>query len=375
MPKTRGAGSITQLEKGKPRARCRKWQLRVFVGRDEKGKPHYKTRRFEGAYRQAVEELKAFAADVERGKAPNVDGRMTVRAYYARFTEARSASGNFKPRTIRANDTTMRNFLDALGDKRMVDVKTSDVERLYAKLRSEGGRSGKPMMQSSILQLHHCIVCLFNHAKERGDVPPDALRGLKAPKAGKSRRRAMEDEEAAELASKLMVHDAKHVAALLCLECGLRRSEAVALEWGCVHDRCVEVVKAAEEDDGSKVGSPKSDSGTRKVPVPEKSWRFLMIWRERQSELCGECDYVCSDGRDPITPCALSMWWSRSRESFGTDFTLHELRHTYATRLIRAGANPKVVQRLLGHKKIDVTMDVYTHVNDSDLYSAVGLLD
>ena len=43
-------------------------------------------------------------------------------------------------------------------------------------------------------------------------------------------------------------------------------------------------------------------------------------------------------------------------------FKLHELRHTYASRMIRAGTHPKVIQELLGHTKITVTMDTYGHL-------------
>ena len=42
----------------------------------------------------------------------------------------------------------------------------------------------------------------------------------------------------------------------------------------------------------------------------------------------------------------------------------HSLRHTHTTMLLSAGANIKAVQERLGHKKLDITLDVYTHVTD-----------
>ncbi len=41
---------------------------------------------------------------------------------------------------------------------------------------------------------------------------------------------------------------------------------------------------------------------------------------------------------------------------------LHDLRHTMATLALQAGVHPKVVQEQLGHSRIDVTLDVYSHV-------------
>ena len=50
---------------------------------------------------------------------------------------------------------------------------------------------------------------------------------------------------------------------------------------------------------------------------------------------------------------------------------MHALRHTYATRAIEAGMQPKVLQKLLGHSSIKTTMDRYVHVTGDSLENAV----
>lgn len=50
---------------------------------------------------------------------------------------------------------------------------------------------------------------------------------------------------------------------------------------------------------------------------------------------------------------------------------MHALRHTYATRAIERGVQPKVLQQLLGHASIKTTMDRYVHVTDESLAKAV----
>ena len=52
-------------------------------------------------------------------------------------------------------------------------------------------------------------------------------------------------------------------------------------------------------------------------------------------------------------------------------FCMHALRHTYATRAIESGMQPKVLQQLLGHASIKTTMDRYVHVTNDSLRSAV----
>ena len=52
-------------------------------------------------------------------------------------------------------------------------------------------------------------------------------------------------------------------------------------------------------------------------------------------------------------------------------FCMHALRHTYATRAIESGMQPKVLQKLLGHASIKTTMDRYVHITDTSLTNAV----
>ena len=365
-------GYITQVDKSKTRARCRKWQLRFQVGKDESGKYHYRTRRFEGTYREAQQALKEFVDEIEGGMAVGANGLMKAKDYFEAYHAARIESGNYTARSLRAERNTMVNFIDALGEKRMKDVTAADLEALYAKLRREGGRSGKPLSQTSIVQLHRYVKSMFNHAKRRGDIPPNSLQGLRPPKARKKEKKALADEEAVRLADRLRQNDPKCIAALLCLECGLRRSEALALDWEHVKDGCVEVV-ASMEDDGS-IGPPKTEAGFRKVPVPKKTWERLMVWKFEQGGFF-ESGFVCSyDGR-PITPPSLTCWWIRKKSSFGVECSLHELRHTYVTRLIRAKVNPRVVQKLAGHSSSTITLEVYSHVEEDDLRDAVCILD
>lgn len=55
--------------------------------------------------------------------------------------------------------------------------------------------------------------------------------------------------------------------------------------------------------------------------------------------------------------------------------SMHGLRHTYATRAIERGMQPKVLQKLLGHSSIKITMDKYVHVTDDSLAKAVKLFE
>ena len=52
-------------------------------------------------------------------------------------------------------------------------------------------------------------------------------------------------------------------------------------------------------------------------------------------------------------------------------FYMHALRHTYATRAIERGVQPKALQQLLGHASLQTTMDRYVHITDDSMRNAV----
>ena len=55
--------------------------------------------------------------------------------------------------------------------------------------------------------------------------------------------------------------------------------------------------------------------------------------------------------------------------------SLHTLRHTCASQLLAQGVHPKVVQEMLGHSTIAITMDLYSHVTPSLQAEAAGKMD
>ncbi len=56
-------------------------------------------------------------------------------------------------------------------------------------------------------------------------------------------------------------------------------------------------------------------------------------------------------------------------------FCMHALRHTYATRAIESGMQPKTLQKLLGHASLKTTMDRYVHVSDDSLENGVRIFE
>ena len=69
------------------------------------------------------------------------------------------------------------------------------------------------------------------------------------------------------------------------------------------------------------------------------------------------------------------MGWSEATSAVGVPgFRVHDLRHTAASVWLAAGADPKVVQRVLGHATAAMTMDLYGHMIDANLWQAAQLV-
>lgn len=65
----------------------------------------------------------------------------------------------------------------------------------------------------------------------------------------------------------------------------------------------------------------------------------------------------------------------RIKKALDPSFTFHHLRHTFTTRLIESGANPKVVQSILGHRDIGTTLRIYAQVTDKMKAQAIEILE
>lgn len=81
-----------------------------------------------------------------------------------------------------------------------------------------------------------------------------------------------------------------------------------------------------------------------------------------------------TESGEPVDPSNLGRWFARVRKRAGMSTgSWHTLRHSAASRLLRNGSPILVVPRLLGHAKVQITLDLYGHLTTSDIAEAVAL--
>jgi integrase len=167
---------------------------------------------------------------------------------------------------------------------------------------------------------------------------------------------------------------------LIALSTGMRRGEILALRWRNVDlDRTlVTIVESLEQVGGRREGIrfklPKSGKA-RAVTLPSFAVEELRHLKRKQAEELlklgirqSDDTLLCprADG-EPMSPASLTreFWRLVGRLKGIPRIRFHDLRHTHATELLRAGVQPKVVQERLGHSSISITMDVYSHVSET----------
>lgn len=152
-----------------------------------------------------------------------------------------------------------------------------------------------------------------------------------------------------------------NVAFALMAFAGLRRGETLALrrcdidlQTGVIH-----VCRQRVRVHGQLVTAPpKSSAGIRDVPISP----------ELEPLLRDAVRYLLPNGLlVPIAPETLAHKWRDAQRKAGitSPYRLHDLRHTYATRLVLAGVNIRVLQYAIGHASYQLTMQTYTHIGAS----------
>jgi integrase len=159
--------------------------------------------------------------------------------------------------------------------------------------------------------------------------------------------------------------------------CGLRWGEvaAVRVKHLDLSRRRMEVAESVTEINGGRLiwGTTKT-SKIRSVPVPE----FLadMLVKHVETKSSDELLFTAARGGVLLNRSARRSWFDSAAARIGVPgLTPHELRHTAASLAVSAGANVKVVQRMLGHASARMTLDTYADLFDEDLDALGAKLD
>lgn len=320
--------TIQQLDKSKPRSKCRKWRLWATTDNGRK------SRRFEGTYTQAQDALKAFVEELE-GFVPNSE---TFGAYAESWRLWRAESGDFSPNSLRCDEQRLKALRRTrLAGMRMDEI-TPDVCRDELLWLKRNPLKCAEYSQNTMDRLYQTLLSVFQQAVDDGKLASNPMSKVKRPKVKSKEKSALSPDEMQLLLNRLDSMDTTgYVMAVYLMLClGLRCGEACALKDSEIDSRYARVTSTMREADNTP-GPPKSESGNRVLPVPPRLAAKVEEWREVRRRRGFSDEALCLNMKGgPLRTVTLRSWWEHIRADIGCEgMTMHELRHSNLSMVAR----------------------------------------
>jgi integrase len=270
---------------------------------------------------------------IARKRAEVIQGRFGIKANREGLSFRRFVNEKYlpifhtghRPNTVQITTRRCREFVTVWGDRRIQDINVESIERWkHQKLQT-----CKPSSVHRYLQILYNI---FEKALEWGYIERSPMYKVKLPAFKNQRKRFLTVHEEKLLLAALPDRYRKVV--LIALNAGLRESEVCYLTWMDVDFKAAGLTVRAELSKNKE---------TQTVPMTATVRRVL-------AELKPECSEP--EGRifGRLNPSWLRVVFHRAVQVAGlTDVHFHDLRHTFASRLIMKGADIRTVQELMRH--------------------------
>jgi integrase len=295
-------------------------------------------------------------------------GRDQAVSLYLEHWLTDSVRHSVRPKTYENYDLCVRRVLPYIGRVRLRSLSPDQIQFALGKLLDGG------LARRTVRQVHMVVRRALKQAVLWRMLPSNPSDAVKPPRAERNEMRTLDEGEVRQLlAATTGMRD--HGLWVFLVTTGVRLGEALAVRWSDVDSKeCRVTIKRAvqrQRGAGLVFVEPKSARSRRTVPIPpellpvlEDQRRANDLDRRKARDLWQEHDLVFPNpvGR-PRDAAYRSISFHTALERAGlTRLRLHDLRHTAATHLLTNHVHPKVVQDLLGHSTIAITLDTYSHV-------------
>ena len=304
--------------------------------------------------------------------------------------------GDLDPNTLRNyRERYVHNIQPVMGKMMIANVKPMHCKMVFN--RMEASHAGSTIRQTYIAMGTMFRAAVMNDMIQKH--PMDGVRFTKPVRAVDDIKCLTTDEQQKFMEAAKRSHNYAQYA--LILETGLRTGEMIGLTWDAIdfQNRTLTVNKTLEyrhKQHFWRAGPPKTQQSYRTIPLTDRAYEILKEikdkrpWQKESPLLSQTLEYIDrrtgAISRLVMRDLVFINWRTgepAKNSSYDTHlyklcdeagikhFCMHALRHTYATRAIESGMQPKVLQKLLGHASIKMTMDRYVHVTAESLDYAI----
>jgi integrase len=310
--------------------------------------------------------------------------KTTVAEFLERWLE--NTKANVAPRTHeRYAEIARKNIVPLLGNVVLSKLKPAQISEAYARALWKGTTSNGALSPQSVGHIHRTLKQALKQAVRWELLNRNPAEAVDAPKVERKQMHALDVPQTAALLDVMRGHRV-FIPVLLAAMCGLRRGEIAALRWRNVdlEKSILAIVQSAEQThSGVRYKEPKTGRG-RTVNLSATVVAELRAWKVKQAQellrlgvraAAGTllCTTAAGDG---IQPNSLTHMFLKAIAGAKLPrLRFHDLRHSHATHMLASGVHVKVASERLGHSKVGITLDLYSHVLPGMQEDAVAKVD
>jgi integrase len=336
--------------------------------------------------KEAQEKLQAALQELQQGIMLEGNSKQTLAQFLVDWLE-NSQKQNVRARTYERYEEIVRlHVVPVIGRHRLQKLSAQHIQAFYTKKLNEG------LSASTVGVFHDVLHKALDTAMKWGLVPRNVCDLVSPPHVGGYEIKPLTAEQAHQL---LTAARGQRQEALftLALATGMRRGELLALKWQDINfasgtlqvRRILTRVPSKLPGKGYVESEPKTQKSRRNVVIAPFALVALKqhyqqqlevkkkagdAWRDHDYVFCTSVGTHLNPSKDVLDPLKLLL-----KKAGLPDIRFHDLRHSAATLLLSEGVHPKVVQELLGHSNISMTMDVYSHVLPGMQQDAISRLN
>lgn len=381
--------------------------------KDNKGRvlKNGESQRMDGRYVYQYKDIdgkrkSAYAKDLNelRKKEKAIEARISSNIYDSdttlnqMFDEYIKHKGNLKERT-KENNIALWNYRvrDSIGERKIKDINKMMILKFFKEMQDDGLSYLTLKKYESLI--HNTLSAAIDNNLIAKNPCNNCMNEFHASYKKRIALTKAEQDAFINYIQNNKVYVKHYPMILLMLSTGIRCGEAIGLTWENVdlerRELTIDHQLAYQKRNGKYqfyASLPKTEAGVRKIPFTRNVTRVLTEWKEEQlakgmrseKEVDGYRDFCfLTKHKNPIMPSAvndllLNIVNAYNRKENGLrlpHISAHILRHTACTRMSEAGVDPKVIQEIMGHSQINITMNVYTHVTEDRLHDEIKKLE
>lgn len=360
-----------------------------YEGRYVTGKKSNGTTRFGYVYGMRYTDVKKRLlekkAEIQQTIHPEAAVRgMTVEKWMRSWLETDLLGGIKASSYLTYQNQMNRHILPCLGRMQMASITPEMVHSFLECLQAKG------LGENTVRGIYLLLSAAMRAALDDGIISKNPCRKICVKRGERVQQRVFSREEQKKVEKTLS--QGEDLTALFAMYTGLRLGEICGLRWSDINwengtatvCRTVQRLKRMDTDKCLKcgdaktylmIGSPKSPSSCRTIPIPTFLLKRLEIQKKQRSAAQLTTGYIFGTGMRAADPRTIQRRFAGVvRRLEIPDAHFHTLRHSYATRLLEMGVDVKTVSQLLGHSSAKTTLDCYAHSLLDQQRSAVAKL-